>query len=151
MMTISGGYVRAICFSDARGTSKKDRGEGRLVQDHGLEGDAHAGNSGRQVSILLEQYVKPISGQLGYEPAPGSFAENILIGGLPDDNLGRGTVLKVGEAVVEITAIGKEDTVEHTYSFEGYSLLAEKGLFGRVLESGSARIGDAVVILKNKE
>lgn len=149
MMSNSGGYVRAICSSAARGIPKKDRGEGRLVQDHGLEGDAHAaGNSGRQVSILLEQYVKPVSRQLGYEPAPGSFAENILVGGLPDDNLGRGTVLKVGEAVVEITTIGKEDTVGHTYSFEGYSLLAEKGLFGRVLESGSARIGDAVVVLK---
>lgn len=147
-MCSSGGCVRAVCSSAARGIPKKDKEEGYLLQGHGLQGDAHAGNDGRQVSILLEQYVEPVSRQLGYVPAPGSFAENLLVGGLPEDGLGRGTVLKVGEAVVEITAIGKDSTAEHTYSFEGYSLLAEKGLFGRVIESGLARTGDAVIILK---
>jgi MOSC domain-containing protein YiiM len=63
------------------------------------------------------------------------------------ERLGKGTVLWIGEAIVEITAVGKEDARKPTYSYEGYILLAEKGLFGRVLKSGRVRAGDAVYAL----
>ncbi len=143
------GYVHAVCFSKVRGRPKIDRGAGILMQGYGLEGDAHAGIGSKQISILLEQYLEPVIKQLGYKPAPGSFAENLRIGGLEDKNLNRGTVLKIGEAIVKITAIGKEDPVQHTYSFKGYSLLAEKGLFGQVLKSGRVESGNTVTILEN--
>lgn len=142
------GYVRAVCFSSARGMPKKNRDAGLLIQGSGLKGDAHAGNGDKQVSILLEQYLEPVTGQLGYRPAPGSFAENFLVEGLVNKNLSPGTVLKIGEAIVQITAVGKEDTVQHTYSFEGFSLLAEKGLFGQVLKSGRVETGDTVTVLE---
>lgn len=146
-MNKSEGYVLAVCLSAKRGTPKTDRGKGFLVQNFGLKGDAHAGLNDRQVSILLEQYVEPVARQLGRKPAAGSFAENLLVGGLAKESLGKGTVLRIGEAIVEITAVGKEDAVKHTYSYEGYRLLAEKGLFGRVLKSGTVRAGAAVITL----
>ena len=36
------GIIRAVCTSPKKGMRKKDVGEGVLVVEHGLQGDAHA-------------------------------------------------------------------------------------------------------------
>jgi len=77
---------------------------------------------------------------------PGSFAENLLICGLDEKKISVGSVLKVGEAVVEVESIGKEPSQKHTYSYRGFSLLAEKGLFCRVTQSGWVKAGDPVTV-----
>ena len=38
------GRVMAVCISEKRGTQKKNIHEARLVEDFGIEGDAHAGH-----------------------------------------------------------------------------------------------------------
>ena len=45
------GRIMAVCISEKKGTVKKDIGQCRIIEDHGLENDAHAG-SARQVSLL---------------------------------------------------------------------------------------------------
>ena len=45
------GKVIAVCISEKKGTVKTDVGSCRIIRDHGLEGDAHAGSE-RQVSLL---------------------------------------------------------------------------------------------------
>lgn len=138
------GCIRAVCLSDKRGVPKYDIGKGYLKEDFGLLGDAHAGTGEKQVSILLAQYVEPLVEILGRMPAPGSFAENLLVNGLSECGLTGGTLLKAGEAVIEITAIGKDAAERHTYSYEGFSLLADQGLFGRVIKGGRIKVGDFV-------
>lgn len=144
------GYIRAVCLSDECSIPKRDVGQGYLKEDFGLLGDAHAGPSERQVSILLEQFVEPLTEKLGGRPAPGSFAENLLVSGLSEQGLARGTLIKAGEAVIEITAIGKDAAEKHTYSYQGFSLLAEQGLFGRVLKGGRVKAGDPVEVLEDR-
>ena len=46
------GKVLAICLSEQKGTEKSEVGEALLVEDFGLQGDAHAGKWHRQVSLL---------------------------------------------------------------------------------------------------
>ncbi|NLV58261.1 MAG: MOSC domain-containing protein, partial [Clostridiales bacterium] len=46
------GVIRAICVSSARGTEKHEITQGRLVENWGLEGDAHGGDWHRQISLL---------------------------------------------------------------------------------------------------
>ena len=46
------GRVLAVCTSEDKGEKKRDIGQGLLIADHGLEGDAHAGSWHRQVSLL---------------------------------------------------------------------------------------------------
>lgn len=147
---MSTGTVRAVCLSAERGVPKLDQGDGYLKEDFGLLGDAHAGPGIRQVSILLEQHLAPVVEKLGRKPAPGSFAENLLVSGLPDSGLEEGTLLRAGQAVIEITATGKDSAEEHTYTYEGFSLLAERGLFGRVLKGGWVKIDDPVVVERGK-
>ena len=140
------GFLRAVCVSNRRGIPKHDIGSGFLKEGFGLEGDAHAGSTGWQISILLEHLMDPVIKKLGERPEPGSFAENLLIGGLEEEAVIAGTVLKIGEAIIKITDIGKEDIANHTYSYRGFSLLAEQGRFGEIIKSGRIESGDPVEI-----
>ncbi len=141
------GRICAVCLSDERGVPKHDVGQGYLKEGSGLVGDAHAGSGEKEVSILLEQFVDPLLEKLGSRPAPGSFAENLLVRGLPECGLGRGSLIKAGEAIIEIGSIGKDASEKHTYSYRGFSLLAERGYFGRVIRGGRVKSGDPVELL----
>ena len=77
----------------------------------------------------------PAIGKLGYIPEPRSFAENILVSVLTVDLFLVGTELKVGGAIIRITNIGKDKSVKHTYSYEGFSLLADQGFSERLLKT----------------
>ena len=46
------GKVIAVCTSEKKGTQKIEVPSIRLVPGYGIEGDAHAGNWHRQVSLL---------------------------------------------------------------------------------------------------
>lgn len=140
--------VAAVCSSLKCGVPKSIVNSGFLKAGHGLLGDAHAGRGDKEISILLLQYLAPVAKQLGMKPVPGSFAENLLINGLDEDKIAKKTVLRIGEAAVEVVDIGKDPSETHTYSFQGFSLLAEKGLFCRVVQSGWVISGDSVSIIK---
>ena len=49
--------VTSVNISTAKGTRKSEVPLIRLVRDHGIEGDAHAGNWHRQISMLAEESV----------------------------------------------------------------------------------------------
>ena len=46
------GKIIGICISEKRGTAKHEVETAKLVEDWGIEGDAHAGHWHRQVSLL---------------------------------------------------------------------------------------------------
>ena len=43
------GIVRAVCISEKKGTPKKNINSCTLIEDFGLEGDAHAGSDRRRL------------------------------------------------------------------------------------------------------
>ena len=51
------GKVRAVCISEKRGTQKKNIESAVFVENWGIEGDAHAGNWHRQISLLSEETI----------------------------------------------------------------------------------------------
>ena len=59
------GKVIAVCTSEKKGTQKVSVPEIEIVEDWGIEGDAHAGKWHRQVSLLsfdkIEEFIKKIS------------------------------------------------------------------------------------------
>lgn len=73
-----------------------------------MEGDAHAGNWHRQISLLGIASIEHMREQ-GADVHPGDFAENITVEGMVLYELAVGTRLKLGnEAILEVTQIGKE-------------------------------------------
>lgn len=142
------GDVIAVCVSDSKGMKKKDVGQARLIVDHGIEGDGHAGPGDRQISLLALESIDKMR-EAGLDVGPGDFAENIVVKGLDLCSLPIGSVLQVGDDVqLEITKIGK---VCHErcaiYYQAGDCVMPREGVFAIVLEGGGIVTGDSVRIL----
>ena len=138
------GTVVAANISAAKGERKKPVSEVFLRTDHGIEGDAHAGPWHRQVSLLAQESIDKMTA-MGLNVGPGDFAENITTRGLEVAALPLGTVLDLGEAVVEVTQIGKECHSRCAiYEQAGDCVMPREGIFVRVLRGGRVAPGDAV-------
>ena len=99
--------VVSVNISEKKGTVKKAVPEIRLRLRHGIEGDAHAGDWHRQISLLAEESADKMRALLP-DLQPGAFAENINTRGVDLKRLPVGTRLRLGETVVEVTQIGKQ-------------------------------------------
>ncbi|HDS03472.1 MAG TPA: MOSC domain-containing protein [Firmicutes bacterium] len=140
--------ILSVNTSDAAGIAKNPRPEGCLVEKSGLQGDAHAGSS-RQVSLLArESYEK--HEKTASLPC-GTYAENLTTEGLILHHYPVGTVVKAGEALLEITQIGKNcHNACEIRKLSGKCVMPLEGVFARVLVSGFVRPGDPVKIVENK-
>ncbi|MGM9613263.1 MAG: molybdenum cofactor synthesis domain-containing protein [Butyricicoccus sp.] len=135
------GKVIAVCMSEARGTEKKNVGRAVLRADWGLEGDAHAGDWHRQVSLLSYDKVQEFNAR-GAGVTDGAFGENLLVEGIDFRSLPVGTRLMCGEAVLEITQIGKECHQGCAIRQRvGDCIMPREGVFARVIRGGTVEIG----------
>ena len=138
--------IAAICISDVRGIQKHEIPEAFLKKDWGIEGDAHAGNWHRQISLLAEESVDKMRA-LGLTLQPGDFAENILTRGLELKSLPIGTRLRVGETLLEVTQIGKKCHNDcEIKKLTGSCVMPTEGIFAIVLQEGEIRPGDTVTV-----
>ncbi|MBN1629233.1 MAG: MOSC domain-containing protein [Thermoleophilia bacterium] len=118
--------------------------EARMRTDHGIEGDVHSGNWHRQVSLLAQESVDKMIAA-GLKVGPGDFAENITTRGIDVASLPVLTTLEIGEALVEVTQIGKEcHTRCAIYHQAGDCVMPREGIFVRVLRGGRVAPGDTV-------
>lgn len=145
------GKVVAVSISEAKGMPKTPVPSGRLIKEWGLDGDAHAGKWHRQVSLLAMESIEKMLA-LGADVAPGSFAENITTSGVDLVSLPIGTQMRIGEALVEVTQIGKV-CHDHCAIFEqvGDCIMPREGIFVRVLDPGDVSAGSLVTVLEEKE
>ena len=147
-MAVSGTVV-GVCISSKKSVRKKNIGSGVLIDNFGLEGDAHAdAETHRQVSLLSIESIKKMQ-DLGAKVGIGDFAENIATEGINLLSLPIGTKIKVGmEAILEITQHGK---VCHTpcaiYYQAGMCIMPQEGIFARVLHGGPVKTGDEIIVM----
>jgi len=136
------GTVLAVCLSAEKGTPKRNAGRGELVARHGLKGDAHAGSAERQVSLLSLQKIEAFRAQ-GAEVEYGAFGENIVAGEIDFASLPVGAKLRCGEALLEISQIGK-DCQNRCAIFHrmGDCIMPREGAFAKVLRGGAIQTGD---------
>ena len=138
------GTIIAVCISERKGVQKHPVPEITLRVGHGVEGDAHAGNWHRQVSLLAEESVDELRG-LGFDLPPGAFAENLLTRGLDLKTLPVGTVLRAGTALLAVTQIGKECHTDCAIKqTAGRCVMPTDGIFAVVLKDGVIRPGDEI-------
>lgn len=141
------GKVMAVCVSEARGTPKRNIGRARLRADWGVEGDAHAGNWHRQVSLLSYEAVQAFNAR-GANVADGAFGENLLVSGFDFKRLPVGTRLRCGDVRLEITQIGKEcHSGCEIYQRVGDCIMPREGVFARVLAGGEVAVGDEMTLV----
>lgn len=141
--------VIAVCRSEKKGVRKQAVPYIELRVGLGIEGDAHAGNWHRQVSLLGQESVD-IMRSLGLELTPGAFAENIVTCGLELKALPVGTVLRAGTAILAVTQIGKECHNDCAIKkATGKCVMPTDGIFAVVLKDGVVRPGDRLEIMED--
>lgn len=136
--------VVAVCISVKKGERKTPVAEVRVRENHGIVGDAHAGEWHRQVSLLAEESIAKMRA-LGLDVTMGDFAENITTRGIELVSLPVGNRLQVGKTILEVTQIGKEcHTRCAIYYQAGDCIMPKEGIFARVITGGVIRPGDRV-------
>ena len=143
------GKVVAVCISEKKGTVKKNIGSCKLIENFGLESDAHAG-SGRQVSLLSADQVEAFRERSKgvVELPPGVFGENLLVEGFDFKTYRIGTRFKVGEVLLELTQIGKSchsgcEIMQRT----GECIMPREGVFAKVITGGTVSVGDEMEMI----
>jgi MOSC domain-containing protein YiiM len=141
------GKVVAVCISELKGERKKPVSEVLVRENHGIVGDAHAGDWHRQISLLALESIKKMQ-EKGLDVTTGDFAENITTEGIDLPSLPIGTKLVIGETLHEVTQIGKEcHTRCAIYQQAGDCVMPREGIFVKVLRGGVIRTNDRIEIV----
>lgn len=139
--------VVAVNVSLCKGERKTPVPSVRFMEDHGIVDDAHAGDWHRQISLLAKESIDKMR-KLGLDVDSGDFAENITTRGIDLVALAIGTQVEIGEALVEVTQIGKECHNRCAiYHQAGDCVMPKEGIFARVLRGGVVLAGDDVRVL----
>ena len=160
--------IVAVASSGVHHFSKDVQPEIVLEAGLGVRGDAHRGVTVKHRSRVRQDPTQPnlrqvhlIAAELheelaakGFRVGPGSMGENVTTRGLDLLALSRGTLLHMGEAVVEVTGLrnpcvqlnryqpGLMDAVLDRAADGGLVLRA--GIMGVVRQGGAVRPGDAL-------
>jgi MOSC domain-containing protein YiiM len=137
--------VVATCISEKKGERKTPVETVELREEHGIVGDAHAGDWHRQVSLLASESIDKMRA-LGLDVSAGDFAENITTQGIDLVSLPVGTRLQIGETLLEVTQIGKECHTRCAIFYQaGDCVMPKEGIFARVIRGGFVRPGDEII------
>jgi MOSC domain-containing protein YiiM len=163
--------VIAVSCNSSHGIAKPNVEAIRLIAGHGVEGDAHYGETVqhrsrvaqnpdqpnlRQVHLIHAELLDELAGQ-GFQVAPGDMGENITTRGVDLLALPEGTELALGDAArVRITGLRNpckqlnghapglmNAVLDHNP--DGV-LIRKAGVMAVVLEGGDVRAGDTITV-----
>ncbi|GAB61705.1 MAG: MOSC domain-containing protein [Candidatus Jettenia sp.] len=143
------GKIIAVCISEKKGTQKRDIRSCKLIEQFGLEGDAHAGKWHRQVSLLAKESANSMR-EKGLNIKDGDFGENIVTEGIELKSLPIGTLLKIGEGIlIRVTQIGKlcHDRCAIYYK-AGDCIMPREGIFAEIITGGTIKVNDEITVLE---
>lgn len=146
------GHVEAVCVSVKKGMIKKAVAQVELKESWGINGDAHAGDWHRQVSLLAGESIDRVKLKMP-KLNHGVFAENIVTRGVDLAALRIGDRLKIDGVELEITQIGKEchNSGCAIKKATGDCIMPKEGLFSKVLHGGMIKAGSAVQVCQATE
>ena len=140
--------VLAVNISEKKGTIKKPVEKVQLKINHGIVGDAHAGDWHRQVSLLGIESFKKMEAK-GLKLKKGAFAENLTTEGIELFTLPIGTRMQIGDTILEVTQIGKE--CHHGCAIKaavGECVMPAEGIFCIVIQEGTIQTNDLIILKK---
>lgn len=136
--------IVSINISTKKGTKKTPLKQATLKENHGIVGDAHAGNWHRQISLLDQESIQKMK-ELNLQP--GDFAENITTKNLSVHHLPIGTRLHINNVILEITQIGKECHNACAIKNQvGDCVMPREGVFAKVIKGGTIQIEDHIKV-----
>lgn len=143
--------VISVNISEKKGTIKSPVPQIELKKNHGIVGDAHAGNWHRQVSLLAIESLNKMKEKIP-SLKPGDFAENIMTEGISLHALPIGTLLSIGECELEVTQIGKECHKGcEIRNITGECIMPTEGIFTIVKKEGFIYPEDEIRIVYDRK
>lgn len=143
--------VISVNISEKKGTVKSPVPQIELKKNHGIVGDAHAGNWHRQVSLLAVESLEKMKEKIP-SLKPGDFAENIMTEGISLHTLPIGTIISIGECELEVTQIGKECHKGcEIRNITGECIMPTEGIFAIVKKEGFVYPEDNIRIVYDRE
>lgn len=143
------GKIVALSISKKKGIPKTNVNSVKLIEDWGIEGDVHAGKWHRQVSFLAIESIEKMRAK-GLNVRPGAFAENITTEFIDIPGLHIGDVIKIRDAELEITQIGKECHSKCAIYYKaGDCVMPREGIFARVVKGGMLSVGNECEVLRS--
>ena len=141
------GKIIAVNISEKKGTQKKNVHRAKLIEEFGIENDAHAGKWHRQVSLLSYEKIEEFKAK-GAPIDDGAFGENLIVSGYDLKSLPVGTRFRCGEVLLEVTQIGKQcHSGCEIFKIMGDCIMPREGIFAKVLESGTIKVGDKIEVI----
>jgi MOSC domain-containing protein YiiM len=142
------GRVVSLNISERKTVRKQPVNKVEVLENHGIKGDAHAGDWHRQVSFLAMESIRKMQDK-GLKVGPGDFAENITTEGVDLLSLPIGAIFTIGDAVFEVTQHGK---ICHTkcaiYYQAGDCVMPREGIFARVIKGGNIEVGQEIYLIE---
>ena len=165
------GVVVAVSRSARHSVGKRNEDAIRLVEGLGVEGDAHAGvtvqhrsrvrrdptqSNLRQVHLIHAELHDELRGA-GFDVGAGEMGENVTTRGIELLQLPRGSLLRLGGAVVELTGL-RNPCVQLDGVSPGLmtatldrdadgALVRKAGVMAVVVTAGTVRPGDAIEVV----
>lgn len=140
--------VIAICISEQKGTCKHMIEEVNVIENHGFEHDAHAGNWHRQVSLLGLEKIEAFRAK-GANVDFGAFGENLVVSDIELNELPIGQQIRIGDVLLEVTQIGKKCHDKCAIFYQvGTCIMPKNGIFTKVLHGARIKVGDSVELVE---
>lgn len=137
----------AICISEKKGIGKTQIDEVNLIEEFGLENDAHGGKWHRQVSLLEKEKIEDFIAR-GGRVKFGDFGENFVVEGLDLESIQVGDRIKVADTILEITQKGKQCHVKcNIFKMVGDCIMPKNGVFARVIKGGPVKVNDNIELI----
>ncbi|MDY6801750.1 MAG: MOSC domain-containing protein [Bacteroidota bacterium] len=138
--------VVSVNISEKKGVVKKPVNK-IIINNEGVEKDAHAGDWHRQISLLAKESIDKFEEVLGRKLNFGEFAENITTDGITLYTMKPGDRLKIADVEMEVTQIGKECHGAGCAIFTqvGKCVMPKEGVFAKVIHPGSIKPGDEII------
>jgi len=143
------GRIIAISVSKTKGEPKDNIDSAKFIENWGIEGDVHAGDWHRQISLLAIESINKMDSAGKVILRPGIFAENLTIEGLELSQFAIGSRISAGkDCILEITQIGKECHNRcGIFNAVGDCVMPREGIFARVVRGGLVEVNDNIEIV----
>ena len=137
------GYLRY--FIDKKTAVETDDIE--LRKDGGIVGDSHFGPGDRQVALMASEDMAEIAEDIEKGLCYGRYKPNIAIDGFSVKGLRKGSIIKIGNAELEVTMFKECFPKECELPRQRFICpLRRSAAFAKVISDGTVRIDDEVTI-----
>ena len=133
--------ITHIFLKTAHGAPMEPVGHATAITGEGLQNDVSRGRTRRQVLIVDTQTIKE------FGVSPGTLRENVILEGQGLSGAQRGTIIKLGDAKLEVTLdCAPCDYLDDIKTGLQDDIEGKRGTLCRVLDGGVITVGDLAII-----